>query len=107
MSVKFNSNKESILKTLASNNLAGLTAVGMFISGEAVLRAPVDTGDLRDSILFELDEGDKSVTIGTNVEYALWVEKGTSSSVAQPYLQPAAEDNLSRARQLYLQAAKL
>lgn len=107
MRIKFNSNKDEILKTLAKNNLAGLTAVGMFISGEAVLRAAVDTGDLRDSVLFELDEGDKSVTVGTNVEHALWVEKGTSKMEAQPFLQPAAEDNLSRARQLFLQAAKL
>lgn len=29
--------------------------------------------------------------VGTNVEYAVYVEYGTSKMVAQPYLRPAAE----------------
>lgn len=107
MSVKFNSNKDDVLKSLENGILNGLTAVGMFVGGEAQLRAPVDTGDLRDSILFEVDEGDKSVTIGTNVEHGLWVEKGTSKMDAQPYLNPAIEENHGRAKSLFAQAAKL
>lgn len=30
--------------------------------------------------------------VGTNVEYSVWVEMGTSSMAAQPYLRPAVRD---------------
>ena len=35
--------------------------------------------------------GEKSVYIGTNVEYAPYVELGTRHSTAKPFLRPAAE----------------
>lgn len=34
--------------------------------------------------------GSVTYTVGTNVEYALYVEYGTSRMAAQPYLRPAA-----------------
>lgn len=54
---------------------------------------PVDTGRLRSSITNEIGEdGDGLVaTIGTNVEYAPYVELGTSKMAAQPFLLPALE----------------
>ena len=54
---------------------------------------PVDTGRLRSSITNELgQDGDGLVaTIGTNVEYAPYVELGTSKMAAQPFLLPALE----------------
>ena len=36
---------------------------------------PVDIGRLRNSITHSLNKGDKSVSIGTNVEYAIYVEE--------------------------------
>lgn len=36
---------------------------------------------------------ERSVYIGTNVEYAPFVELGTSHSKAKPYLRPAAENH--------------
>lgn len=37
--------------------------------------------------------GEKSVYIGSNVSYAVFVELGTSHSNAKPYLRPAAENH--------------
>ena len=35
-----------------------------------------------------------TVVIGTNVEYAIYVEKGTSKMAARPYLGPAISDHI-------------
>lgn len=54
---------------------------------------PVDTGRLRSSITNELGQDSQGLvaTIGTNVEYAPYVELGTSLMAAQPFLLPALE----------------
>jgi len=54
---------------------------------------PVDRGRLRSSITNEIGQDGQGlvVTIGTNVEYAPYVELGTSKMAAQPYLLPALE----------------
>lgn len=54
---------------------------------------PVDTGRLRSSITNEIgtDAQGLVATIGTNVEYAPYVELGTSKMAAQPFLLPALE----------------
>ncbi len=44
--------------------------------------------------------GEKSVYIGTNVEYAPFVELGTSRSRAKPYLRPAAEGHGEEYKQI-------
>ena len=63
---------EAIDKALA----AGLEEVGLTAEGYAKKKCPVDTGRLRNSITHELDADAKAVYIGTNVEYAIYVEKG-------------------------------
>lgn len=53
---------------------------------------PVDTGRLRSSITNELgNDGGLVAVIGTNVEYAPYVELGTRNAPAQPFLLPALE----------------
>lgn len=56
-------------------------------------RAPVDTGRLRSSISRELgiDNRGLRARIGTDVDYAIYVEFGTSRARAQPYLRPALD----------------
>lgn len=52
---------------------------------------PVDTGRLRASITHEVEtRGTEEVVgrIGTNVEYAVYQELGTSRHPAHPYLRP-------------------
>ena len=52
---------------------------------------PVDTGRLRSSISHASDVGAGEVYIGTNVEYAAYVEFGTRRQKAQPYLRAALQ----------------
>lgn len=54
-----------------------LEASGALVEASAKLLCPVDLGRLRDSIHHKVNMEDLSVTIGTNVEYAAWVEFGT------------------------------
>lgn len=51
----------------------------------------VDTGRLRSSITWELVERPDGLVarVGTNVEYARYVEEGTDRSKPYPYLVPA------------------
>jgi hypothetical protein len=53
----------------------------------------VRTGRLRASIVWVpgVDEISPYVDIGSNVEYAIYVEMGTSRMAARPYLRPALE----------------
>lgn len=59
----------------------------------AIRGCPVDTGRLRSSITNELGQDGQGLmaTVGTNVEYAAFVELGTSKMAAKPYLLPALE----------------
>lgn len=64
----------------------------------------VDTGRLRGSVTNIVEIGEQSVYIGTNVEYAAFVELGTSRMAPRPYLRPAATQHTEEYRQL-LEAA--
>lgn len=65
------------------------------IEAEAVSRVPVDSGRLKGSIstqeVGDVIEVGSGVKAGSEVEYAHFVEFGTSRQAAQPYLQPAVE----------------
>lgn len=64
--------------------------VTLLLESEAKKRAPVDTGRLRSSIISIIE--DLTGTVGTNVEYAEFVEFGTKNMTAQAFLIPAYED---------------
>lgn len=72
---------------------AALEEIGLLAENYATKKCPVDTGNLRGSITYEVDAGDNAVYIGTNVEYAPHVELGTSRQKAQPFLRPAASEH--------------
>lgn len=60
------------------------------VEGAAKQRCPVDTGRLRSSISHQLaSDGGLVARIGTDVEYAPYVELGTRFMSAQPFLRPA------------------
>jgi len=69
--MKYQSNKKEVLKALSQAEKNALELVGAFIEGEAVLHCPVDTGNLRSSITHRVNTGERSVTIGSPVEYAV------------------------------------
>lgn len=79
-------------ENLADKIPVALEAVGQQAEGYAKLLCPVDTGNLRNSITHR-QEGNDTEVIGTNVEYAPYVELGTRNMKAQPYLRPAAADH--------------
>lgn len=62
------------------------------IHAGAKKRCPVDTGRLRNSIAFRIEEGGFAGVVGTNVHYAPHVEFGTRRMRARPYLLPALEE---------------
>ena len=78
-----------------------LEVVGYFVETEAIVRVPVKTGNLRGSINHKVIVEDDAVRIGTPVEYAPYVEFGTSKQSAQPYLRPAVLENKKRIDKLF------
>lgn len=70
-----------------------LEKIGLTAERYAANLCPVDTGRLRNSITSTVDSGEKAAYIGTNVEYAPYVEFGTSRQKAQPFLTPAAQNH--------------
>ena len=79
---------------------AALEEIGLLAENYAAKKCPVDTGNLRASITHGVDAGDNAVYIGTNVEYAPYVELGTSRQKAQPFLRPAASGHGAEYRQV-------
>lgn len=81
-----------------------LEEIGLAAEGYAKRACPVDTGNLRNSITHAVESADNAVYIGTNVEYAPYVELGTSRQKAQPFLRPAASEHGAQYRQVLKKA---
>lgn len=117
--VEFKNNRAEVESALHEASLRALERIGLQAEGYAIDLCPVDTGDLRNSITHEVDEGEMVVYIGTNKTYAPYVEFGTGLYVdggrktpwvykdektgewvttrgqkAQPYLKPAITDHI-------------
>ena len=103
----FKSYRGEVAKKIAENKEKALEAVGVFIEGETKVRCPVLTGNLKGSYTRQVELRDDKVVIGSPVEYAPYVEKGTSRSAKQPHLTPAAEENLKRIENLVKENLKL
>lgn len=120
----YNSNIKSAKRSFSSASKRSREAIGVFVVGEAQLRAPVDTGNLKNSYTHRV-EADR-VHIGTNTKYAIYVELGTGvhaengngrktpwafmgndgnwyftrGSKPQPHLRPAFTQNRERIKKL-------
>lgn len=73
-----------------------VNATAQRIRSSALLRSPVDTGRLRSSIAVQKFQGGMASVIGSNVEYAAFVEFGTKRNRAQPYLVPSLKEHTPR-----------
>lgn len=117
MNLELIDNRKEVLEAIRQAELKALEKCGLVAEGYAKKMTPVDTGNLRNSISHKVDESAKEVHIGTNSEYAIYVELGTGKYTeggrqdpwvyqdddgrwhhthgqrAQPYLKPAVADH--------------
>lgn len=77
MGVTFNDYSDEVLEAFDEACLRALERCGSQAEGYAKDLVPVDTGNLRNSISHKVDSGEPAAYIGTNSEYAAYVEFGT------------------------------
>lgn len=102
--IKYTDNSGLVGEALKKAIERGLEAIGIAAEDHAKKICPVDTGRLRNSITHTHDEN--AAYIGTNVEYAPYVELGTSKKGARPFLKPAATEHSSEYKKLMEESLK-
>ena len=100
MAVEIQDNSKEISENIKSALLRGMEKCGLTAERFAKKLAPYDTGNLRNSITHEVDDGEPAAYIGTNVEYAPYVCLGTIHMKAQPFLKPAVAANANTYRKI-------
>ena len=98
MSYTYRDNTDEVLAALERAKKRGLEAIGLTAEGYAKRETPVDTGRLRNSISHATD--DEAAYIGTNVEYAPYVELGARGRQGKHMLQRAATEHADEYKQL-------
>lgn len=114
-------NKAKLDRLVQIQVLKKLVLAAELVTSSAKALCPVDTGRLRDSLHYKLDPFKLRVLIGTNVDYAPYVEFGTGesgvrrggfkalsgnvnvssrSTKAKPFLRPALYENRSEIRKI-------
>ena len=104
MSYTYKDNTDEVLAALKRSKKRGLEAIGLTAEGHAKNETPVDTGRLRNSINHATD--DEAAYIGTNVEYAPYVELGARGRQGKHMLQRAASEHTDEYRRLMEDALK-
>lgn len=77
MEIEFKDNSKAVLEEFRAACLRALERCGSQAEGYAKDLAPVDTGNLRNSISHTVDEDEPAVYIGSNTSYAPYVELAT------------------------------
>ena len=120
-SVEVSSNLYLVTKVSKEAMVKAAISVGMLTTGYAQDICPVDTGRLRDSITHAYNDDGHQVTllVGTNVEYAPYVELGHRQTPGRfvpkigkrlvrswvpgkPFLRPAFEDHTAEIEKIIL-----
>ena len=91
MAIKFTDNSRQAIAEMNLRKQMALLAIGAAAEGHAKAITPVDTGRLRNSIAHTADS--EAAYIGTNVEYAPYVEFGTVHNKAHHMLKKAATEH--------------
>lgn len=123
MSIEITSHRIEVIQAKDEAVAKALNVIGLVAERYAKEMCPTDTGRLKNSISHETD--DDTVYVGTNVEYAPYVELGTGKFAEggggrptpwsyqddkgnwhttngmkpQPYLKPAIENHLDEYKQ--------
>ena len=106
--IKFTSNVNDILRRMEKGKRNALTAIGLTAETHTKENITadklVDTGRLRNSISHAVDG--EAAYIGTNVEYAPYLELGTKKIAAHHYLKRAATEHKDEYKNLTVEAIK-
>lgn len=120
--MKFLDHSDEAKEVLKQATIQWLFQACMLVEGQAVALAAVHTARLRNSVDYVVDEAELIGYVGTNVEYAIYVEMGTGEFAEngmgrkggwvyqdpsgewfftwgqepQPYLRPAFRKNKSQ-----------
>lgn len=130
MNIDFKDNSQAVLKAMQQAVEKALEECGLVAEGYAKKLAPVDTGNLRNSISHKVDPEEPAVYIGTNSSYAAYQEFGTGiyteggrdtpwvyqdekgnwhwtrGNKAQPFLKPSVADHQKQYSQIIEQELK-
>ena len=98
MSYTYKDNTDEVLAALKMAKKRGLEAIGLTAEEHAKKETPVDTGRLRNSVSHTTD--DEAAYIGTNVEYAPYVELGARGRQGKHMLQRAASEHTDEYKRL-------
>lgn len=98
MNIEFIDNSDKVKEEFEKACLKALEECGMIAEGYAKELAPVDTGNLRNSISHTVDDSGYSAYIGSNISYAAFQELGTVKMKAHPFLKPAIANHESTYR---------
>jgi hypothetical protein len=86
MQVQFDDNSGAILAALKAQTERALEEIGQAVEGYAVMKTPVDTARLKNSMTHTVQ--DDTVFVGTNVEYGVYVEYGTGKYASNGHGRP-------------------
>lgn len=98
MSYSYKDNTEQVLSAMEKAIERELEAIGLTAESHAKKETPVDTGRLRNSISHAVE--DRAAYIGTNVEYAPYVELGARGRDGKHMLQRAATEHTDEYKRL-------
>lgn len=94
MKIEFEDNSDKILGEWGSKKGKILTAIGLkateIWAKIITTKKVVDTGRFRNSVNYQV--GEDEVIIGSGIEYAEFLELGTSKMEARPTLKPTIEE---------------
>lgn len=125
MQIRLEDHSDEVLEALESACQRALEKCGLVGEGYAKKLCPVDTGSLRNSITHTVaDNGERAAYVGTNSEYAVYVECGTGiyypggrqtpltyqdengdwhlthGQRAKPYIKPAVADHVDQYKKI-------
>ena len=113
MAIKVVDNTDKVLQAFKTAIGAGLNVIGMEAAEYTQDNTPVRTGNLANSIDWEVKEDEKAVYVGfskekttTDVKYAIFVEEGSVNNVAHHMLRRAATEHTAEYRQIMADAMK-
>ncbi|WP_078431007.1 HK97-gp10 family putative phage morphogenesis protein [Alkalihalobacterium alkalinitrilicum] len=83
------------LKRYAKEKPEGLKKIvaetAVSVEGGAIARAPVDTGNLKNSMGIRFENDGATAEVFNSANYSQWVEYGSYKAAAQPFLYPSWE----------------